>query len=152
MYNISAGGDINPMSDPSVRKKHREITASKEHSDKIKEAHRVNDTFNASYRAKKAIETTERLNDPIRKAEWYAKFATDETREKIKQVQSDIKGVKIVWNGIEYRSKKELARHLGISSQLLNYRLTNNIALDLIPDKANNPNGRKKGPGKRKNV
>lgn len=42
----------------------------------------------------------------------------------------------IEFNGTIFKSKKQLARFLGISSQLLNYRLTNNIHLDLIPDKA----------------
>ena len=41
----------------------------------------------------------------------------------------------IEWKGHTFKSKKQLARFLGISSQLLNYRLSNNIQLDLIPDK-----------------
>lgn len=43
--------------------------------------------------------------------------------------------IEIEFDDIIYKSKKQLARFLGISSQLLNYRLDNNIQLDLIPDK-----------------
>lgn len=49
----------------------------------------------------------------------------------------------IEYNGVVYISKKELARFLGISSQLLNYRIKNNIPVDLIPNKSNDPNNKK---------
>lgn len=150
LYNLSAGGDINPMKDPLVKSRHYAVTQTQEFSNAIKAGQTKADTFNADYRAKKSIETTERLNDPVRKAEWYSKFATPENREKIKRVQSDLKGIKLEWQGLEYRSKKELARFLGISSQLLNYRLKNNIPLDLVPDKGNNPNKAKNKPRKKK--
>ena len=84
--------------------------------------------------------TLDRFNDPIKKAEWYNKFNTPEVIEKLKQIHSELNGIKIIHNGIEYRSKKELSRFLGISSQLLNYRIKNNIPLDLIPDKSNRRN------------
>lgn len=48
-----------------------------------------------------------------------------------------------VFNGIEYYSKNELSRTLGISKQLLTYRERNNIPFDLKPDKGNDPNGKK---------
>lgn len=137
LYNLSAGGDINPMRDQTVREKHYSITQTKEFSDKVKEGQRKANTFNEEYRAKKSEETRARLNDPVKKAEWYSKFSSQEVREKIKQVQAEVSGVKIKHNGIEYRSKKELARFLGISSQLLSYRLSNNIPLDINPSKSN---------------
>lgn len=43
--------------------------------------------------------------------------------------------IEIIFNGKIFKSKKQLARFLNISSPLLNYRLKNDIQLDLIPDK-----------------
>ena len=143
LYNLSEGGDINPMKDPSVKSRHYEVTQTKEFSDKVKEGLKIANVFNDEYRNKKRLEMTKRLNDPIKKAEWYSKFTDPVNIEKMRQVQSDAKGVKLEWCGVAYRSKKELARFLGISPQLLNYRLNNNIPLDLVPDKGNNPNNKK---------
>lgn len=60
--------------------------------------------------------------------------------ERMRSKQADISGKPIEYKGIVFRSKKELARHLGISSQLLSFRLRKDIPLDLVPSKSNRRN------------
>lgn len=82
LCNLTAGGELNPMDDPKIKEKHKNIMKTKD------------------YLSKQHCKS-------------------------------------IMFNDVEYYSKKELARHLGISSQLLNYRLGNNIPLDFKPFKGN---------------
>lgn len=89
------------------------------------------------YKSKMSDITKKRLNTPETKAIWLAKFQTDAVREKIRAVQAAVNGKQIEWQGTRYRSKKELARTIGISSQLLNFRLQRGIPLDLEPSKSN---------------
>ncbi len=134
LLNVTAGGETNPMHEEHVRELHLIACRSEEHRKRISEASK---NRSQEYIEKQRAIQTAFYADPKWKAGWYDKTYTPEVREKIKAVQSDINGVKIEHNGVTYRSKKELARVLGISSQLLNYRITNNIPLDVTPSKAN---------------
>lgn len=138
LYNISGGGDVNPMHDADIRAKHLAIMQSNEHREAFKV--KISHIFTEAYREAKSAETRERLNDPVKKAAWYAKFNTPETIERMRSKQADISGKPIEYKGIVFRSKKELARHLGISSQLLSFRLRKDIPLDLVPSKSNRRN------------
>lgn len=95
LCNLTDGGTQNPMDDINIRKKHKELMATKEQA----------------------------------------------MKQKCKPY---------VFNGVEYYSKNELSRTLGISKQLLTYRERNNIPFDLKPDKGNDPNGRKLLANRRK--
>ena len=98
-----------------------------------------------TYEMKKIISKTvlDRMNDPNYKKEWLKIINTPKNIEKRKQIQSEINGIKLEYNGVIYRSKKELARYLKTSPQLLNLRLKNNIPLDAPVNKGNNFNKNK---------
>jgi hypothetical protein len=135
LYNISEGGDINPMNDENIKNNYYNAIQNIDRSNQSMLM--KNKMSNPEEREKLSKMTFEKMNNPEYKRAWLEIFKTEENMEKIKQIQSDISGVKLTYNGIVYRSKKELARHLNISSQLLNFRLKNNIPLNCIVDKRN---------------
>lgn len=133
LTNLSDGGEVNPMNDPIIRKKQLEAVNSPEHrankSAKSKANSQRPEWIEWNRNMMKA-----KMNDPEYYSKWYDKFTSEENIEKLRSTHI---GHSIEFNGKIYRSKRELARFLGISSQLLLFRLKNNIQLDLIPDKAN---------------
>ena len=128
-YDYIVQRQLDAMQTPEFRKRMSEIVTARqedpEYFDRLREA------ANKFY------------GDPAKKAKWYNEVYTDEMREKLSSVQAEATGKKITHDGIEYRSICELARFLGISKQLVRYRLKNDIPLDLIPNKGNNPNNKK---------
>jgi len=134
LYNLAIGGP-NCLKDPDVRKIH--ATAMSE-MDKTTQSKMMKERMNDPiYLAKVSKETKERMNDPEYKKEWLAIFRSPDNIEHLREVHSTLTGIKLEHKGVMYRSKKELARFLGISSQLLSYRLKNDIPLDAIPNKGN---------------
>lgn len=129
LCNLTDGGEINPMCDPEVRIKQLNAVRTPEHRLKrsigatkvnarpeILKQHIINST--------KMWENIEYRNKMIEK------HNSKEMLEKHRSIQSELSGIKVVYNGIEYRSKNELARTLGMSLQMLSYRLKKNIPLD----------------------
>lgn len=138
LYNHTMGGDYNPMFDENIRKKHSEVMQSKEHREKMSIAAFNSEKFkkmadfrknDEQYKEEQRIKCKKIYSDETFYNNFCKKARSDEYIEKQKTRKE------IEWNGQLFKSKKQLARFLGISSQLLNYRLDNNIQLDLIPDK-----------------
>lgn len=125
----------NPMFDPIVRNKWEVAIKSEEYREKqsISQSKRYE---NEEERIKQSLATKTAWTTAEYKEAFWAGFDTEEVREK-RLISAKKQGTIIVFNGNEYYSKKELARQLGISSQLLNYRLQNNIPLDIKPFKGN---------------
>lgn len=125
----------NPMFDPIVKERWKNAITSEEYKEKQsiiqrKRYESQEEREKQSISTKKTMETEEYWN-----AFWEG-FDTEEVR--IKRLENAKKqGKPIIFKDVEYYSKKELARQLGISSQLLNYRLENNIPLDFKPYKGN---------------
>lgn len=135
LYNHTQGGDYNPMFDPVVREKWNNIVKSEE----FKQTHKNSvQTFcnDPEYREK------QRENYKSRKINELGQFDSGKPIEELKHnmIICQPGRKEIEYQGIIYPSKKQLSKFLGISSQLLNFRLKNNIPLDLIPDKSNRPN------------
>lgn len=133
LTNLTDGGEINPMNCPLVRQKQLLAVNSP--------AHRANKSIKGKIRSQNPewIEWNKRMmlgkmNDPTYYEKWYANFTSLENIEKLRETHG---GTKIQYNNVEYRSIRELARVLGISPQLLRYRIKNNIPFDVIPSKAN---------------
>ena len=132
LYNISEGGDKNPMHIPQIREKHAEIMKTKEHSDNIKKSFKKFSESGESY--KKYIENKrnfmiKNFENPEYTEKYYAMYESEEHIEKLRIAQKST-SKEIEFKGVVYRSKNELARFLGISKQLITYRLKNNIQLD----------------------
>lgn len=129
LCNLTEGGDINPMNDPVVRVKQLNAVRSQEH--------RIKRSIGASeVNARPEVYERNKINGikmwecPEFREKMLKMRNTLEARIKNRKTQSELNGVKVVFNGVEYPSKFELSRHLGISFQMLTYRLKNNIPLD----------------------
>lgn len=138
LYNHTIGGDYNPMFDPIIREKWNNIVKSEE----FKQTHRksVQSFCNTpEYKQKQKENYKERRINEL------GQFDSGKPIEELKHnmIMCQPGRIEIEFNGVIYVSKKQLAKFLGISSQLLNFRLKNNIPLDLKPYKGNNPNNRK---------
>ncbi len=129
LCNLTAGGEINPMNDPDIRLKQLNSVRTPEHRAKRSiEAKVINSRPDV---LQKNIESNKRRwGNAEFKSRMIAKHNSPEMLEKHRRVQSELSGIKIFHDGIEYRSKNELARVLGMSLQMLSYRLKNNIPLD----------------------
>ena len=129
LCNLTEGGEINPMNDPEIRIRQLNSVRTPEHrARRSSEAREINSRPEV---LKKNIESNKkRWANPEFKSKMIAKHNSPEILEKHRRVQSEISGIKITYEGIEYMSKNELARKLGMSFQMLNYRLKNNIPLD----------------------
>ena len=75
--------------------------------------------------------------DPKFKEKMISKHNSPEMLEKHRKTQSELSGIKVMYQGVEYRSKRELARVLGVSMQFISYRIKNNIPLDAPNARAN---------------
>lgn len=129
LCNLTDGGDINPMNDPVVRLAQLNAVRSP--------AHRQRRSIGASeVNARPEVYEKNKINGikmwecPEFREKMLAMRNTPEAIKKNRKTQSELSGVKVVFNGVEYPSKFELSRHLGISFQMLTYRLKNNIPLD----------------------
>lgn len=130
LCNLTEGGEINPMNDIEVRI--RQLNAVRSHDNRSSRSKSAREINSRPEVIKKHIMNSKKMwGDSTFKNRMVAKHNSLETLEKHRKVQSEISGIKIELNGIVYRSKNELARTLGISSQLLTYRIKNNIQLDL---------------------
>lgn len=137
LYNHTKGGDFNPMFDEDVRKRHSDIMKSNEHREKMSKVAFSSEKFknmfefrknNEEYKEKQRIKCKKIYSDEV----FYNNFCNYVRSDEYISKQPN--RIEIEFNGKIFKSKKQLARFLGISSQLLNYRLENNIQLDLIPD------------------
>jgi hypothetical protein len=129
LCNLTEGGDVNPMNDPEVRI--RQLNALRTDEYKLKKsiwASEVNSRPETIQKHK--TNSTKMWENPEFRNKLVALRNTPEMIEKNRKTQSEISGVKVVFNGVEYPSKFELSRYLGISFQMLTYRLKNNIPLD----------------------
>lgn len=133
LTNLSDGGEVNPMNCPIVRQKQLDAVNSPEHRANKSAKSKAN-SLKPGWLEWNRNMMTEKMNDSEYYSEWYSKFTSEENIEKLRSTHG---GNKISHNGIEYRSIRELARFLGISSQLLRFRIKNNIPYDLTPSKAN---------------
>ena len=133
LTNLSEGGEVNPMNCPDIRKKQLAGVNTDSHKARMSEISKSR-SLEPGWLEWNRNMMTEKMNDPEYYKHWYAKFTSEENIEKLRSTHG---GTKIVHNGIEYRSIRELARVLGISSQLLRFRIKNNIPFDLVPSKAN---------------
>ena len=133
LTNLSDGGEINPMNCPITRQKQLDAVNTPEHRANKSAKSKAN-SLKPGWLEWNRQMMTEKMNDPEYRAEWYSKFTSEENIEKLRSTHG---GTKILHNGVEYRSIRGLARFLGISSQLLRFRIKNNIPFDLVPNKAN---------------
>lgn len=144
LYNISEGGDVNPMNDENIK---NIFNVSVKNVDRSNQSMLMKKKMSIPCEREKLSKLTfENMNNPEYKRIWLEKVKSTDNIEKIRQVHSDLNGIKIEHNNIIFKSKKELARYLKISSQLLNFRLKNNIPIDALVNKGNNFNKKKENP------
>lgn len=136
LCNLTEGGDFNPMNDPEIRLRQRNALRTDEY--KLKRsiwASEVNSRPETLQKHK--TNSTKMWENQEFRDKLTALRNTPEMIEKNRKTQSEVSGVKVTYQGVEYRSKRELARVLGVSMQFISYRIKNNIPLDAPNARAN---------------
>jgi hypothetical protein len=130
LCNLTDGGEINPMCDPEVRLRQLNSVRTPEH--RLKRSIGASIVNARPEVLQQNITNTKKMWENIEfRKKMIEKHNSPEMLEKHRRVQSELTGIKVIHNGVEYMSKNELARALGMSLQMLSYRLKNDIPLDL---------------------